>query len=90
MKLMYTNVFNNERAERMNRHMTEQDITTLEHFGYDKPQGVAKATGYNTEPFINFGQLLCKADIDTTRKTRIIYDYDPNFAHCLIQIMQDG
>ena len=83
---MFTNVFDKERTERMNK----RDKATLEHFGYDKPQGVAKATGYNTEPFINFGQLLCKADIDTTRKTRIIYDYDPNFAHCLIQIMQDG
>ena len=87
---MFTNVFDKERAKRMNKRMTERDKATLEHFGYDMPQGAAKSTGYNTDPFVNFGQLLCKADIDTTRKTRIIYDFDPNFAHCLIQIMQDG
>ncbi len=67
--------------------MTDREIETLKHFGYNEPLGRTGATRHNKQPFENFAEVIRLMKLDETRKTRIIFDYDPNFAHCLTQII---
>lgn len=80
--------FTKKYVEVINDRMSERDKMALKHFGYDKPIGAVNSTGDNTNPFENIGFVIQTLGIDKTCKTRITFDYDPNFAHCLLQISQ--
>lgn len=80
--------YDQKRIDFTNACITERAMETVKHFGYNKPLGEVFTTGHNKNPFENIGFVIQTLDIDTTRKTRIVFDYDPNFAHCLLQITQ--
>lgn len=67
--------------------MVDREKETLKHFGYEKPLGIVGASQHNKQPFDYFAEVIKLMKLDETRKTRIVFDYDPNFAHCLTQVV---
>lgn len=67
--------------------MSEREEKTLKHFGYEKSLTTVGATQHNKQPFEHFAEVIKAMKLDETQKTRIIFDYDPDFEHCLTQII---
>ena len=80
--------FTQERIDYVNSLMPDRHKKALKHFGYNKPIGEVNTTAYNTDAFKAFAKMISLLNIDETRKARITFDYDPDFAHCLLQINQ--